>query len=297
MKPDHTLHGNRLDHAVKEQADTDEKCDKDGISPPKASQLSSSGSAVTGQPQDIICGRGLHIMSHLGNIKLHRIVNRHRHTYQTASRREKAAIAQSIVDEIKRTGSRFIRRAEDGRDDEWIEVDKETAYRKVGHALRLRKTHPQQASLQARSGQELSRNHDSTADSSNGTMSTALHQGIGMIAAVPQNAQNTMMHHPSRLSSLIVPDPWQPPLLGNQLHPVGPQFGLRRPQPQVSSSAVDGYGQILMNAVFATAFQSALSSLAQPTNQPESPLQGYMRNVQEGRNATVESCQESPKGR
>ena len=202
-------------------------------------------------------------MSHLGNIRLHGIVNRHRQTYQAATRREKAAIAQRKVDEIKSTVSRFIRRAEVGRDDECIEVNNETAYTKVGHGLRLRKTNPHQQSSQARSGQ--------------GTMSTALHQVGGMTIAVPQNA---LVHHPYRPLAFSTPHSWHP-LLRNQLHPIRPLYGLH-PQPQVlPPSAVNGYGRLLANALFASMFQSTLSALVQSTYQRGPPMQGEMRNAQE----------------
>ncbi|CAJ1951356.1 unnamed protein product [Cylindrotheca closterium] len=237
MKPHHN--NNDIQDDVMPQTSTNGRRDEDSTS-----QSDKSGPAVTepaarlsGNPQDIICGRGLHIMSHLGNIRLHSIVNRHRQTYQVASRREKAALAQRIVDEIKSTGSRFIRRAGDGRDDEWIEVDNETAYKKVGHALRLRKTFPQQKSPQARPVQEIPQHQDSNIGLSNGTMSTALQQVIGMTVAVPHNVT---VHHPFTQPAFSAPDSWHP-LLRNQLNPIGPMLGLQH-QPQMPSPpAVNEY--------------------------------------------------------
>jgi len=291
MKSHH--HNNLLDHAIQPEK-TNDRRDNNGISPPDISEGAATEPAprLSGNPQDIICGRGLHIMSHLGNIKLHRIVSRHRQTYQKASRREKAAIAQRIVDEIKSTGSRFIRRAEDGRDDEWVEVDNETSYKKVGHALRLKQNHPQQRSLQARSGLEMPQHHDSNVGSSHGTLSTALnHQVVGMTIAVPQNA---MMYHPSSLPVLSAPDPWHP-LLGHHLQPIGSLPGLQ-PQPQAPPSAVNTHGHFFMNTLFASVFQSTLSALAQSSHQRGPPLPGQMRNHQGAQDATVGPCQESASG-
>ena len=99
-----------------------------------------ASASTSARPNDIICGRGLHIMRHHGNLNLHLVVSRHQQAYKTASRKEKAAITRRIVDKIKSTGARFIRRSKQDSDDDWVEVDDDVACKKVGHALRRRKS-------------------------------------------------------------------------------------------------------------------------------------------------------------
>eukprot|EP00980_Cylindrotheca_fusiformis_P025833 scaffold14697_cov124-Cylindrotheca_fusiformis.AAC.8 len=95
---------------------------------------------VAGNPRDILCGRGLHIVNHHGNLQLHLLINKHRLTYQQSGRQQKSRITHAIVKEIKRTGARFLERVVvSGEDDKWVEVDDKKAYSKVSHALRLQR--------------------------------------------------------------------------------------------------------------------------------------------------------------
>ena len=96
---------------------------------------------VTADPTDIICGRGLHIVDHRGNLNLHLMVNAYREEYFSSRRSEKRKITKHILDKITSTGARFIRKVSDAEGAEkWEVVDDETAYKKVSHALRLRTT-------------------------------------------------------------------------------------------------------------------------------------------------------------
>ena len=60
-------------------------------------------------------------------------------------------IVRQIINEIKSTGTKFIRRADhdDSTDETWVEVDDKTAYTKVSHALRRRKPVSRQGSTQS----------------------------------------------------------------------------------------------------------------------------------------------------
>ncbi|CAJ1951368.1 unnamed protein product [Cylindrotheca closterium] len=143
---------------------------------------------VSGSPRDILCGRGLHIMNHHGNLNLHLIVDQYRQAYLSSTRREKAAITRNIVQQLKSTGARFLRRFDDESDDKWVEVDDDTAYKKVSHALRLRKSlllktsdHSGQNFLQPLPGQQAK-------------SSTSQH-----FAAMPIGPQNTISHLSSSL--------------------------------------------------------------------------------------------------
>ena len=106
----------------------------------KSSKASSGPSRIiAANPTDIICGRGFHIVNHRGNLNLHLLVNDYREEYLRSKRTDKTRIIKHVLGELKSNGARFIRKVSNGRTaDEWEEVDDETAYKKVSHALRLR---------------------------------------------------------------------------------------------------------------------------------------------------------------
>ena len=129
-----------------------------------ASSIMTEGNGLpvptSARPEDIVCGRGLHIMNRHGNLNLHLLVDKYRQVYLISTRRDKAAIARNIVQEIKSTGARFLRRFdEDKEDDKWVEVDDDTAYKKVSHALRLRKNDHGRKFLKSVEMQQKSNNH------------------------------------------------------------------------------------------------------------------------------------------
>ena len=68
------------------------------------------------------------------------MANTYREEYMTSRRADKRRLTKLVLGELKNTGARFIRRvASNGQTaDEWEEVDDETAFKKVSHALRLR---------------------------------------------------------------------------------------------------------------------------------------------------------------
>ena len=233
---------------------------------------------LSGNPHDIICGRGLHIMSHYGNFKLHRIVHQYRQTYLKASRPEKAAITWHIVSEIKSTGTRFIRRAEDGTEDKWVEVDAETAYKKVSHALRRRykKQGDIQNSHHPGSVQELPACHASTvintASAADATTPLATLQQTKQMSCVPPNpmlqdrpmlpsyqTQQQQQHLPSHhLQSQSDPMMMAPPI---QITPL-----------QMTQQPIDafGYNQVVSNPLFMHTFLSTMAALThQPSNQQQ----------------------------
>jgi hypothetical protein len=94
---------------------------------------------IVGNPKDILCGRGLHILNHHGNLQLHLLVNKYRQSYRQSRRHEKSRIIRKIIRETKRTGARFLKRVTGAGDERWIEVDDKKAYEKVSHALRLQR--------------------------------------------------------------------------------------------------------------------------------------------------------------
>ena len=108
----------------------------------KKSQPAKNQTKITVRSQrDVLCGRGVPIGKHYGNILLHTAINKYREKYLDSPRTDKPVIIRQIVQEIKAAGARFLKRLEpDGDDEIWVEVDDNYAYRKVGHAIRSRKT-------------------------------------------------------------------------------------------------------------------------------------------------------------
>jgi hypothetical protein len=93
----------------------------------------------TPQPSDVLFGRGRPYQAHSGNVRLHRIVDRHKDRYSQSRRFDKLAIVDQIVYEVKSKGDgggagRFLKRSENG--EFWEEVTDDVAREKVAHALR-----------------------------------------------------------------------------------------------------------------------------------------------------------------
>ena len=88
------------------------------------------------RPNDVLFGRGKTVVEHPGNMKFRNIVGRHMEEYEAASRLEKTCMTEHIVELVKSSDGRFLKR-DDGGD--WEEVDDETARKKVAHAFRNRR--------------------------------------------------------------------------------------------------------------------------------------------------------------
>ncbi|CAJ1951366.1 unnamed protein product [Cylindrotheca closterium] len=222
---------------------------------------------VSGSPRDIICGRGLHIMNHHGNHNLHLAVDRYRQTYLTATRRDKAAITQHIVKQLKSTGARFLRRFNDDSDDKWVEVDDKTAYKKVSHALRLRKSNHGQNCLQSLPGQQAGSQHSS---SRRETTSTSQN-----IAGMPIGPQNAISHPSSRLpssSSVAAQLPFPSPSYQLQVATQSalPPVARTHTQPVLHPSFISGYGNAVIDPrLFAGAFATTLATMTQLQQQQQ----------------------------
>lgn len=75
-------------------------------------------------------------MEHPGNVRFRSIVGLQMDEYEMATRLEKSLITEKIVQAIRDSDGRFLKRDDGG---EWEEVDQETARKKVGHAFRNRR--------------------------------------------------------------------------------------------------------------------------------------------------------------
>ncbi|CAJ1952801.1 unnamed protein product [Cylindrotheca closterium] len=131
---------NQAKPSAERQPTKDSKLDDSQMKSSAAHRASNNSKAMVAKPGDIICGRGFHIANHRGNLDLHLIINKHRDEYLQSKRPNKTRIIKHILQEIKKTGARFIKSVSDESNvDTWEEVDYETAYKKVSHALRLKK--------------------------------------------------------------------------------------------------------------------------------------------------------------
>lgn len=81
---------------------------------------------------DVLLGRGKPLQKHSGNLRYHLIVESFQDRYETASKLEKTNISKEIVEEIKRSGGRFLKQDKCG----WVEIDDDDARYKVSHTFR-----------------------------------------------------------------------------------------------------------------------------------------------------------------
>mmetsp|Transcript_7062 Transcript_7062/g.12670 ORF Transcript_7062/g.12670 Transcript_7062/m.12670 type:complete len:534 (-) Transcript_7062:229-1830(-) len=108
---------------------------------PPAAMMLPAGAVVARKdvgPQDVLCGRGGLTNHHVGNQHFRNLVTQHRTPYALARKRDKAAIAQSIVRIVQETGGRFLNKeAPMGATEEvWVQVADQKAVDKTKQALR-----------------------------------------------------------------------------------------------------------------------------------------------------------------
>lgn len=90
---------------------------------------------------DVLCGRGRGPAGHTGNVRFHELVAEKRMAYLTCTdRKEKANICEEIIDVVKRSGGRFLKKILGSRSKAspklWKIVDDAKAKAKTGQALR-----------------------------------------------------------------------------------------------------------------------------------------------------------------
>lgn len=90
---------------------------------------------------DVLCGRGRGPAGHSGNVRFHELVAEKRMAYLTSTdRKEKANICEEIIDTVRRSGGRFLKKISgSGRKTNpklWEIVSDAKAKAKTGQALR-----------------------------------------------------------------------------------------------------------------------------------------------------------------
>jgi hypothetical protein len=123
----------------------------------QASDLPSSITSEELNEHDVLTGRDSLAMSHSGNKLYRSLVNMHRFTYQSASKRyTKSDVIHKIISTVKESGGRFLTlnaasSAGAGGQTIWTEMDFTDIYQKVSHALRAGKGHRRQSLTKSRS--------------------------------------------------------------------------------------------------------------------------------------------------
>jgi hypothetical protein len=119
----------------------DERENSDQTKPVKGPLASKDDEEITVErtQKDVLCGRGVQVLHHVGNLRLHLAANDFREEYLRSRRNRKKEIIESIVMALKADGSRFLRYSKRYKT-KWVEAGDAFAYDKVSHVLRGQNT-------------------------------------------------------------------------------------------------------------------------------------------------------------
>jgi len=99
-------------------------------------QSNLSGSFQPG-PNDVVCARGKSFWDHKGNQKYRVLIAKSTEKYaSTNNKLARTLIVSEIIEAIRTSGGRFVKKAGNGRDGLWTEVKEILAREKVGQSLR-----------------------------------------------------------------------------------------------------------------------------------------------------------------
>eukprot|EP00543_Licmophora_paradoxa_P008837 CAMPEP_0202458930 /NCGR_PEP_ID=MMETSP1360-20130828/28681_1 /ASSEMBLY_ACC=CAM_ASM_000848 /TAXON_ID=515479 /ORGANISM="Licmophora paradoxa, Strain CCMP2313" /LENGTH=481 /DNA_ID=CAMNT_0049079691 /DNA_START=222 /DNA_END=1667 /DNA_ORIENTATION=+ len=84
---------------------------------------------------DVLCGRGGLTNHHPGNVFFRRLVRLQQESYLRASKREKAGVAKDIVEQVRQTGGKFLKK-DPKNPGMWIDIGDKKAREKTSQALR-----------------------------------------------------------------------------------------------------------------------------------------------------------------
>ena len=196
---------------------------------------------VTGTPRDVLCGRGFHILNHHGNLRLHILVNKYRKMYFNSRRKDKPHIIRKILQEVKETGARFMKRV--NGDNSWVEVDDECAYEKVSHALRLQKKNGSDKILMSNVDRNSAGQDDVANRQQQGEISIPAEQGPTQRSTIPTRfvSGSNLQHYGGAVatssSSTIPPQPQPSPPLPPVVPPTAGARLVAIPIPMVPAAA------------------------------------------------------------
>jgi len=125
----------RLVHQKKDSSPTAQECN-DGLSGYSDGPYPMSGIVTPHRYNDILLGRGGGTNFHPGNVKLRAIIEKHRETYITSSRKEKPVVAMLMVKYIRQWNppGRFLKK--DSTTGSWYDVGDEKGREKVSQLFR-----------------------------------------------------------------------------------------------------------------------------------------------------------------
>ncbi|KAL3938751.1 MAG: hypothetical protein SGBAC_006401 [Bacillariaceae sp.] len=86
---------------------------------------------------DVILGKGMPVQEHQGNKNLHELIALKYTEYDSAQRKRKTEIAEEVVQQIKKTSGRFLKRDDDSG--MWVDVPSREAQDKVCHGFRRKR--------------------------------------------------------------------------------------------------------------------------------------------------------------
>lgn len=123
------------------QEDTNEDTSNLSLNSASVSMRRSSSSEILVErsARDILCGRGVQVLHHAGNLHLHFAADEFREEYLGSKRDRKREIIETIVKRLKSTGSRFLKTSQTDKT-KWVEADDSFSYQKVSHVLRGQNT-------------------------------------------------------------------------------------------------------------------------------------------------------------
>jgi hypothetical protein len=99
---------------------------------------SSSMAMVVGcelRRDDVLFGRGNHVVDHPGSIRFHQLVEIYASQFEEVPRMDKHLITRTIVAIVKESSGRFLMRGTGGI---WRELDDDTVRQKVAHVFQNR---------------------------------------------------------------------------------------------------------------------------------------------------------------
>jgi hypothetical protein len=87
---------------------------------------------------DVLLGRGRPYQEHPGNLGFTCLIDDYREEYAARAKSRKSGITNRILEIVKRSGGRFLKKSKKEDGDEWIVVSIDEAREKVSHGFRAK---------------------------------------------------------------------------------------------------------------------------------------------------------------
>jgi hypothetical protein len=104
----------------------------------QAEKASSDGTIMVPLVNDILLGRGRPYQENPGNIRMANLIDEYRIEYQSKSKLQKTAMSNKVLQMIKTSDARFLKKSSESGRDYWVEVGDEVARDKVSHSFRTK---------------------------------------------------------------------------------------------------------------------------------------------------------------